>query len=382
MLSFNNMKKIPLFRPRMGKEEERAVVETLRSGWITLGPKTEEFEIAFAKYVGAKYVVALNSATSALHLALIVSDVKRGDEVILPALTFASDAEVVLMVGAKPVFADIDPRTLNIDPKSIEKKITKKTKAIIVVHYGGQPCEMDAINAIGKKYGVPIIEDAAHAAGSSYKGRKIGGSANIACFSFHAVKNLATGDGGMITTPDAETDKRLRSLRWCGINKSTHERVTPGGYRWDYDINAEGGFKYHMNDIAAAIGLVQLKKLDANNDQRRKITAIYDAAFKGSKQFVPVTQLPGRKTSPHNYCLLLQGVDREALISYLIEKGISTGVHYKPLYHHPRYRAFGSAKDTPLTERVWAQILLLPLHANMTAADAKRVVKSVLAYKP
>jgi perosamine synthetase len=374
------MKQIPLFKPSMGKEEEQAVIKTLRSGWIALGPKTEEFEQKFAKYVGAKHAIALNSATAALHLALIVSDVKRGDEVILPALTFASDAEVVLMVGAKPVFADIDPHTLNIDPHAIEKKITKKTKAIIVVHYGGQPCEMDEINAIGKKQGIPIIEDAAHAAGSLYKGKKIGSSANITCFSFQAVKNLSTGDGGMITTPDAAADKRLRSLRWCGINKSTHERVTPGGYRWDYDITDEGGFKYHMNDIAASLGLVQLKKLDANNDKRREVIKIYDAAFKGSKKYIPVVQLPSRKTSPHNYCILLQGIDREALISYLIDQGISTGVHYKPLYHHPRYKKYGSRKDTPITESVWPQILLLPLHAQMTTVDAKRVAKAVLAF--
>ena len=243
------MKKIPLFKPYMDDREARAVAETLRSGWITLGPKTEEFENAFAKYVGAKHAVALNSATSALHLALIVSGVKKGDEVITTPVTFASSAEVILQAGAKPVFADIDPRTLNIDHFSIKKKITKKTKAIIVVHYGGQPCEMDAINKLANKHHIAVIEDAAHAAGSSYKGKKIGNSKNLTTFSFHAVKNLATGDGGMITTPDADVDKRLRSLRWMGINKSTSERETEGGYRWDYDISIEGGFKYHMNDI-------------------------------------------------------------------------------------------------------------------------------------
>ncbi|MDB5238016.1 MAG: Glutamine--scyllo-inositol transaminase [Candidatus Kaiserbacteria bacterium] len=375
------MKKISLFKPFIGAEEVREVAKTLRSGWITLGPKTEEFELAFAIYVGTKHAVGLNSATAALHLALVVSNVKRGDEVITPALTFASTAEAALIVGARPVFADVDPRTLNIDPRSIEKKITKKTKAIIVVHYGGQPCDMDEINKIGKKHGIPIIEDAAHAMGSTYKGKKIGGGENIACFSFQAVKNLTTGDGGMITTNDASVNKRLRSLRWCGINKSTHERVTAGGYRWDYDIDEEGGFKYHMNDINAAIGIVQLKRLDAMNEKRRQIIAVYDAALKNSKTIRPVVQLPGRKTSPHNYCVLLKGYDREALISYLIDKGISTGVHYKPLYHHPRYKKFGSAQDTPITEAVWPEILLLPLHPQLSVGDARRVVTALLSFK-
>jgi perosamine synthetase len=371
------MKKIPLFKPYMGREEERAVVETLRSGWITLGPKTEEFEKSFAKYVGAKHAIAVNSATSALHLALLVSGVKKGDEVITTALTFATSAEVALYVDAKPVFADVDPRTLNIDPKSIEKKITPKTKAIIVVHYGGQPCDMDEINRIAQKHGITVIEDAAHAAGASYKGKKIGGGKNLTTFSFHAVKNLATGDGGMITTPDPKLDQALRALRWMGINKSTRERETAGGYRWDYDING-GGFKYHMNDITASIGIEQLKKLDRMNALRDRVARVYDAAFKGNADVRPVTQLPGRKTSRHNYCVILkEGTDREKLITYLAEQGISTGVHYKPLYHHPRYKKYGSAKDTPVAESLWPRILLLPCHPHMTEADAKRVAKAV-----
>jgi len=377
------MKKIPLFKPYMGKEEVKAVGETLLSGWITLGPKTEEFEEAFAKYVGAKHAIAVNSATSALHLALIVSGVKKGDEVITTPMTFASSAEVILQAGGIPVFADIDPRTLNIDTASIEKKITKKTKAIIVVHYGGQPCDMDIINRLGKKHKVAIIEDAAHAAGSSYKGKKIGGGNNIATFSFHAVKNLATGDGGMITTPDAAVDKRLRSLRWMGINKSTRERETAGGYRWDYDISDEGGFKYHMNDIAASIGIEQLKKLDMMNKKRDDIAQIYDKAFRGSKILRPLLQLSGRKTSRHNYCVILsENIPREKFISYLSELGISTGVHYKPLYYHPRYKKFGSAKDTPVADKLWPHILLLPCHPHMNANDARRVVKTVEAFKP
>jgi perosamine synthetase len=374
------MKKIPLFKPYMGREEERAVIDVLRSGWITLGPKTDEFEQAFARYVGAKHAVALNSATAALHLALIVAGVKEGDEVITTPLTFASTAEVILYLGATPIFADIDPETLNIDPRSIEKKITEKTKAIIPVHYGGQPCDMDEIDRIAKKHHIPVIEDAAHAAGSELNGRRIGGGKNLATFSFHAVKNLATGDGGMITTDSAAAAKRLRALRWMGISKSTRERDTKAGYRWDYDIK-EGGYKYHMNDIAAALGIVQLKKLDAMNEKRRAIAAVYDRELRNVAQVRPIRQLPKRLNSRHNYCVLLEKMPREKLIAYLSEQGISTGVHYKPLYHHPRYKEFGSAKDTPNVEAVWSKLLLLPCHPHMTATDAKRVVQTLRAFQ-
>jgi perosamine synthetase len=317
-----------------------------------------------------------------LHLALIAAGVKKGDEVITTPVTFASTAEVIMYVGAKPVFADIDPRTLNIDPRSVAKKITKRTKAILPVHYGGQPCDMDELNAIARKHHLAIVEDAAHAAGSSYKGQKIGGGKNLAVFSFHAVKNIATGDGGMITTDNAATDKRLRSLRWMGINKSTRERETKGGYRWDYDIAREGGFKYHMNDIAAALGLAQLKKLDGMNRKRREIARVYDTMFAGTK-VKPVEQLPQRVNARLNYCIVLdKSVPREKFIAYLAAQGISTGVHYKPLYHHPRYRALGSAKSTPIAESVWKHMLLLPCHPSMSLGDARRVANAVLSYEP
>jgi perosamine synthetase len=364
----------------MGQEEVQAVKDAIMSGWISLGPKTEQFEKEFAAYIGAKHAVALNSATSALHLALLVLGIKKGDEVITTPLTFASGAEVVLYTNATPVFADVDARTLNIDPASIEKRITKKTKAVIVVHYGGQPCDMDAIERIAKKHGIKVIEDAAHAAGASYKRKKIGSGKNITCFSFHAVKNLATGDGGMITTHDATIDRQLRKLRWMGIDKSTYQR-DKGEYLWDYEIR-DGGYKYHMNDISAAIGLVQLKKLDKMNDMRRALAEVYTKAFKGAKNIHPLAQLPGRFNSRHNYCVLIDGVAREKLIAHLSAQGISTGVHYKPLYHHPRYARFGSATKTPVAEYVWPRILILPSHPRMSVADAKRVAKAVLSFVP
>lgn len=375
------MKKINLFKPFMGAAEAAAVKKTLLSGWITLGPRTEEFEQKFAKYVGAKHAVAVNSATAALHLALIVLGVKKGDEVITTPLTFATSAEVVLYVGATPVFADVQEDTLNIDPKSIEKKITKRTKAIQVVHYGGQPCDMDEINRIAKKHKIPVIEDAAHAAGAVYKGKRVGGSGNITCFSFHAVKNLATGDGGMITMNDPKMDAQLRKLRWFGISKSTHERESTGDYRWDYDIEG-GGFKYHMNDINASIGLVQLAKLEAMNKRRAEIAKIYDSYFKKSNAAgTPVLQKAGRKTAGHIYCLKLKDTDRRLLMNYLAAQGISTGVHYKPLYYHARYKRYGGKKDTPIVDRVWPTMLSLPMHPALTNADAHRVAKTILSFK-
>jgi perosamine synthetase len=374
------MKKISLLRPFIGKEEVNAVAKTLLSGWITLGPKTQEFEEKFATYVGAPYAIGLTSATAGLHIALKVVGVKKGDEVITTPITFASTVEAILYNDATPVFADVEESTLNMDPASVEKRITKKTKAILVVHYAGQPCDMDKINAIARKYKLKVIEDAAHACGASYGGKKIGGSGNITCFSFHAVKNLATGDGGMITTFDQKIMKELRLLRWMGIDKSTYQREGSKGYSWDYDI-AVGGYKYHMNDITASIGIVQLKKLDAMNKKRSQIRKVYDSFFSKNNIGTALVLKPGRLSSHHLYVVKLQkGISRPSFMAYLAEKGISTGVHYKPAYHHPRYKKFNK-KNTPVAEANWSAIVSLPMHPGMSLADAKLVVSTIKNFK-
>ena len=377
----NEIKKnISLFKPNMGLEEVEAVKKVLLSGWIGLGPKTEEFEKEFAKYTGAKYAVALNSCTSALHLAIKVAGIKKGDEVITTPLTFAASAEAILYNEATPVFADINEETLNIDPISVEKKITKKTKAILVVHYGGQPVELSEIQKIADKHNLIVIEDAAHACGASYNGKKIGSGENLTCFSFHAVKNLAAGDGGMITTNDSNIDRELRLLRWMGIDKSTHQRTKPGEYLWDYSIGPNGGYKYHMNDINAAIALVQLGKLDSGNKIRKDIAAIYDKAFKSIDGITPLRILGNRESSYHIYCIKINNINRQELMGYLSENGISTGVHYKPLYHHPRYAPYWH-QDTPVVEKIWPNILSLPNHPGVTKEEVYTIARTIIDFK-
>lgn len=364
----------------MGKKEARAVEKVLCSGWIGLGPKTEEFEKKFAEYIGIKYAIALNSCTSALHLSLNMLGIRDGDEVITTPITFASTAEAILYNNATPVFADVEENTLNISADSILKKINKNTKAIIIVHYGGQPCDMDKIQKIADDHKIKIIEDAAHACGAEYKGTKIGNSKNITCFSFQAVKNLAVGDGGMITTNNPDLDKRLRVMRWMGIDKSTHQRTATGEYLWDYSI-IDGGYKYHMNDIAASIGIVQLEKLDFMNRKREVIAEIYDNFFMGSEIVIPLAILPNRKSSHHIYCVKLKNIQRAALMKYLSEKGISTGVHYKPLYHHLRYAPYWN-NDTPMAENLSPNILSLPIHPSMAKSEAKKIAKLILGFVP
>lgn len=369
---------IPVFRPSMGDEEINAVAEVLRSGWLGLGPKTKEFEERFAEYVGMKYAIALNSCTAALHLALNVLGINSG-EVITTPITFVSTAHAILYNNATPVFADIQEDTLNIDPRDIERKITAKTKAIIPVHYGGHPCAMDEIMDIANEHNLSVIEDAAHACGAEYKGKKAGSLSDIGCFSFHAVKNLATGDGGMITTNDKEVYEKLLKLRWLGINKSTYQRDSKG-YSWYYDVESVG-FKLHMNDITAAIGLIQLKKLNKMNAKRRKIVKRYNEAFEDLDWIeIPVEQ-DYVKSSLHNYAIKVNKVDRNELIAYLADKGISAGVHYMPLYLHPIYKKLRIAGDCPMADQVWKKVVILPLYPDMTEEDVEMVVDGVRTFK-
>ncbi len=366
---------IPLFKPSMGDEEVNAVGEVLRSGWIGLGPKTVEFEKKFAEYIGVKHAVAVNSCTAALHLALEVLGVYSWEVIVTP-ITFVSTAMVINYTKAKPVFADIERGTLNIDPKEIERKITLETKAIIVVHYGGHPCEMDEIMKIAKKYNLKVIEDCAHACGAEYKGKKVGSIGDIGCFSFHAVKNLATGDGGMITLNDSELDKHLRKKRWMGISKDTFQR-TDKVYDWYYEIG-ELGYKMHMNDINAAIGLIQLNKLEKMNARRKEIVKNYNKAFKKLKWISLPVKKDYVKSAYHNYALKVK--NRDKFIVYLKEKGISTGVHYTPLHLHPFYK--NHKIKLPVAEKVYDSLILLPIFYDLTDKEQNYIIDCVKKFKP
>lgn len=377
---------VPLFRPSLGEEELEALRPVFASGWIGLGPRTQQFEEEIARYLGVRYAVGLNSATAALHLALATLGVGEGDEVLLPSLTFVSTAHAVRYTGATPVFVDVDGETLNIDPRDLDRKATPRSKAVIAVHYGGDPCDMGAVLEVARRRGLLVVEDAAHAMGTEVdaRGRKAGSLGDAGCFSFHAVKNLATGDGGMLVTDREDVWRRARRLRWMGIDKDTWDRTEDAeekarsgvrryaGYHWYYEV-AELGFKCHMNDITAAIGLSQLAKLDAANERRRAIRSRYDLAFAG---------LPGLRTpvpqpfpsASHNYVVRLDR--RDDLNVFLRDRRIASGVHYLPVHLQPYYRDRYSA-DVPVTEEVWKRLLTLPMYPDLSEEDLLRVVAAV-----
>lgn len=374
---------IPLFKPSIGEQELEALAETFKSGWIGLGPNTYEFEKRFAEYIGIEHAVGLNSATAALHLSLAVHDI-RGGEVISPSFTFVSTNHAILYNGGTPVFADIEPDTYCLDPDDIRKKITNRTKAIITVHYGGHPSNMNEINDIAREFGLIVIEDAAHATGASYQGKKVGTLGDIACFSFQALKSLTTGEGGMITTNDGEINDKLKQLRWMGINKDTFSRVGNKEYSWNYEVN-HLGFKCHMNDIPATIGLVQLKRLDSYlNHERRRVAERYNERL-GRLNWLKVAV--ERKDCNRVYCIYAIRVreKRDELMAYLKSRGIGTGVHYLPNHLHPFYRnliASGSIPepDVPITEDVWNRVLSLPLYAELSNDNVDFICDSIKSF--
>ena len=368
---------IPLFKPSLGEEELDALREVFATGWLGLGPRTGEFERQFADYVGAGHAVGVNSCTAALHLSLGLLDLKPGDEVIVPSITFVSTAHAAAYWGAKPVFADVQPDTLCIDLKDVQQKITPRTRAILPVHYAGPPCDMDEIQPFAAARGIAVIEDAAHACGSVYKGQKIGSLSPLTCFSFHAIKNLSCGDGGMVTTNDETLAKRLREWRWMGISKDTWQRTEQGTtYSWHYTVG-ELGFKAHLNDIAAAIGLVQLRKLDAANRRRREIAVRYDGGFQDADWIERPPERDTVRSAWHIYHIKVD--DRDALHHYLTDRDITTGVHYSPIHLHPYYR--GDGASCPVAERVSERILSLPMFPDMTDDQVDQVIDAVLSFK-
>lgn len=375
------MQTIPFSKPCIGKEEIKVVTEVLKSGWLTTGPKVKEFEEEFRKYVGVKKAIAVNSCTSALFISLAALGIKKGDEVIIPTLTFAATAQVIEWLNARPVLVDVQEDTYNIDPIEIEKHITKRTKAIIPVHYAGHPCNMDEIIKIAKKYNLFIIEDAAHACGASYKGKKIGSIGDLTCFSFYATKNLTTGEGGMIVTNDLKLAEKIQRLIYFGIDKDAFNRYKLSG-SWYYEIKSLG-YKCNMDNIHGALGVVQLRKLENMNKKREIIAQYYNRTFKNIDEIKIPSVKNNVRHSWYIYPILINTeklkINRAKFIEDLKKQNISASVHFIPLHLHPYYRKKYKYKkgDFPAAEKIYKGLISLPLFPDMTLKQADYVIKNV-----
>lgn len=376
-----NKRFIPYGKQHIDEEDIQSVVEILKSDFLTTGPKIEEFEKKFANYVGSKYAVVVSNGTAALHIACLAAGIDEGDEVITTALTFAASSNSVLYCGGIPVFADIDPNTYNIDSEDIKKKITNKTKAIIPVHYTGQPCDMDSIMNIAKEHNLIVIEDAAHALGSEYKGRKIGSIADMTTFSFHPVKHITTGEGGMVTTDDEEMYEKLKLFRTHGITRESEFMEKGDVEPWYYE-QLELGYNYRITDFQCALGLSQLKKLDGFIERRREIVDIYNAEFNSLSGLITPFQAPFSNSSYHLYVIQLEldklKIGRREVFEILRDRGICVNVHYIPVYYFPYYEKLGYRKGIcPNAEAFYEKIITLPLYPGLTDEDIDYVIKNV-----
>ena len=365
--------RLRLFKPSFGEGECQAVNAVLKGGWIGRGPQTLEFERRFAEYIGVEHAVSLNSATAALHLAMIAAEVD-GQEVLTSSMTFVSSTQAIVLAGGRPVFCDVEPDTLNINPDDVRRKITPTTRAIVVVHYGGQACDMEPLLELADDHGLTVIEDAAHGCGGLYKDRKLGSLGHVGCFSFQATKNMTTGDGGMLVTADEAFAERVRKLRWAGISKPTWERFRSGEPHrsWMYEVE-EIGYKYEMNDLAAAIGLVQLEKLESSNQRRRDLLQGYRDAF-ADLDGIEVLANRGFSLSAC-YNAVIKLADRDGLYRHLDDHGIDSNVHYYPNHLLSIFRPFTTR--LPVTETEWERILTIPLHAELSGEQQDRIIGCV-----
>jgi len=367
--------------PLIEEEEIEEIVATLRSGWIGTGPRVARFEQLFKKHIGSREAVAVSSCTAALHLAMLVSGVGPGDEVITTPMTFCATANAIVHTGARPVFVDVEPDTGNIDPALIATAITPRTRAILPVHYAGRPCRMDAIEALARRHGLLLIEDAAHAVEAAYHGRKIGTIGDLTCFSFYATKNVTTAEGGMITTADAELAAKLKMYALHGLSMDAWRRFSDEGYK-HYEARVPG-FKYNMTDLQAALGLHQIARIERNAARRQAIWARYDEAFETLPVMRPAPIEPETVHGRHLYTILLKteaiGKSRDQVLNELIRRNVGTGVHYTAVHLHHYYRqTFGfKPGDFPNAEWIGARTLSLPFSAKLSDHDVEDVIDAV-----
>ncbi len=378
---------LPFALPSLGEEEYEEVQDTLRSGWLTTGPKASKFEKEFASFVTAKEALAVNSATSGLHLALEAVGVKRGDKVLTTPFTFTATAEVIRYLGADPVFVDIDPKTFNVLPANIDSELRDrgvKASAIVPVHFAGQACDMSSISAIASNYGLKVVEDAAHALPATYDGKMIGSLSDVTVYSFYVTKTIATGEGGMVVSDNRDYISRMKSMRLHGISSDVFDRYSSEKPSWYYEVIAPG-FKYNMTDIAASLGIHQLKKAWIFHERRKLISERYTEAFTkiGLPLRTPFVANPAEVHSWHLYVLQLEleriGITRDRFIELMSEEGIGTSVHFIPLHLQPYWRdRYGyKPEDFPVAFDVYTRVVSLPIYPKMTDEDVERVIDAV-----
>lgn len=372
---------IQFHRPFINEEEITEVVETLKSGWLSMGPRTIQFEENFKNYIGANFSVSVNSWTAGGHLSLEAFGLKAGDEVIVPTMTFPATAEIVYYFGAKPVIVDVEKDTLNLSVGEIEKAITPKTKVIIPVHYAGQPADLDEINQLAKAHNLKVIEDAAHSLPSYYKGKKVGSISDVTVFSFYATKTLCTGEGGMICSNNEEFSERTRLMRMHGMNRDAWKRYSDA-CSWYYEIVGPG-FKYNFTDLQAALGIVQLRKVDQMLEMRKHIAALYTKELCSNEYIsLPIIK-PDRETSWHLYPIRLNlealKIGRNDFINELKDLGVGTGVHFMPVHQHQFYKDSLSLNnnDFPVANDAFERLISIPIYPGLTDHEVTKVIESI-----
>jgi len=369
----NSMDLIPVSRPSLGDEELASVKTVFSSGWLGLGAQVLEFEQELQKFLGAKHAVCTNTGTTAIHLALDALGIGKGDEVIVPSFTFVATLQAIAQTGAKPVFCDIHADTLNTDARDAAQRITKKTKAIVPVHYRGIPCDMDAIHALAQEYNLHVVEDAAHAFGSSYKKKKIGSFGEVSCFSFDPIKNISCGEGGVVVFNDDNLLEIVQQKRILGIDKDTWSRYR-NERSWFYDVVTQG-YRYHMSNINAAIGLSQIKKYDRMNKHKVAVAKRYDEAFEGIPGLTLLDTADNYKDIGLFVYIVKVNTGRNELMDHLGTHGVGSGIHYIPCHNFTLYKNL--KHDLPVTDEIYGQILTLPLFPDITDEQVDRVIAAV-----